>query len=86
VEEVNRKHTWVHITYEQNGNIGVHFVTDYWERGSYLRRHKRLIEVNRLNYTRMACLLRVLSYSANVRYTIFSWNGYSVSYERRKKS
>ena len=83
METNNRKHTWVHITYEAHDRIEILFVTDYWRSGRYIRRHKRIVKINRSNWTRMSRLLRVLSYSPNVKYTIFAWNGYSVVYERR---
>lgn len=85
METDNRKHTWVHITYERDGHIEIYFVTDRWKSGKYVVRHRRLIKIERSEWTRMACLLRTISYSANVKYTIFAWNGYSVSYERRLK-
>lgn len=84
METDNRKHTWVHVTYEANGTIEVYFVSDHWKKGRYIRRHRRIVKLTRSQWTRLSCLLRTLSYSPNVKYTIFAWNGYSVSYERRR--
>lgn len=83
METANRRHTWVHVTYEASGTIEVYFVTDRWIKGQYKGRHRRLLKYKRSQWTRLSCLLRLMSYSPNVRYTLFAWNGYSVSYERR---
>jgi len=83
MDVAHKKRTWVHITYEANGTIEIYFVTDRWHGTSYMGRHRRLIKIRRSSWPRMSCLLRVLSYSPSVRYTIYSWNGYSVNYEKR---
>jgi len=79
----DRKHTWVHVTYQLGGNIEIIFVTDRWHGHTFLRRHKRVINITRARWVRVSRLCKLLSYSPCVRYTIFAWNGFSVSYEKR---
>lgn len=83
MESGERKHTWVHVTYDPDNTIEVIFVTDRWQGKQFIGRHKRRVCIERQRWVRMARLVRLLSYSACVRYTIFAWNGFSVSYERR---
>lgn len=81
---MSRKHTWVHVTYLDDGKINIVFVTDRWHGNTFIRRHKRDLTIERQRWVRVGRLMKMLSYSACVRYTIFAWNGFSVSYERRK--
>lgn len=83
MDQSRRKHTWVHVTYDSDNQIRINFVTDRWHGTTFVRRHKREICIDRQRWVRMGRLCKLLSYSSCVKYTIFAWNGFSVSYERR---
>jgi len=78
------KRTWVHVTYLADGSIEIVFSTDYWHGHTYIRRHKKIFLITRQKWVRLSCLMRVLSYSASNRYTVYAWNGFSVCWERRR--
>lgn len=82
MEKPNRKITWVHVTYTANGKIYVVFVTERWRDKNYLGKRKREFIITRDRWTKLNCLLRVLSRSVNVKHSIFAWDGYSVCFER----
>jgi len=81
MEKSNRKLTWVHVTYEANGEIRINFATERWNDGRYLGKHIRTFVLNRHSWVRMRRLVRVMSFSTSVKYTIFAWNGYSICFE-----
>jgi len=82
MDKLNRKITWVHVTYHYTGDIELLFATERWKKGKYKGKRTRSVWVKREKCVRLVCLLRVFGMSGNVRHTILAWDGYSVCYER----
>jgi hypothetical protein len=82
MEKPNRKIEWVHVTYLADGSIEITITVDRWRDSRFRGRRRKVYLINRSNLTRIHRLLRVLTRSTRVKHTIYSWNGYSVCYER----
>jgi hypothetical protein len=79
----NRKISWVHVTFNRNGTITILFTHEKWTKGAYIGKRVRTITIQKGNYTRMHCIVRLMRYSPLVAHTLVAWDGYSVCFESR---
>jgi len=82
MEKLDRKITWVHVTFTSQGKTEINFATEKWREGKYLGKRSRAFISPEFTWAKISCLLRLITHSPNFKYTIVSWNGWSVCYER----
>lgn len=83
MEKKKSKITWIHITYDANGKIALTITTDRWRDKTYMGRRRSNFTIEREKKLNMYRLIRVLSRTPFITHTIYSWNGYSICYERK---